>query len=268
MDTSDLTQLAVNLARNCGYAVFPTTAGKVPVVKWGKAASTDPEAIRRMFARPGAELIAIATGHKSGVDVLDIDIKHGAACAWWKVAKPLIPPTRVYATRSGGIHAYFQHSEGLTNSQSKLARGVDVRGDGGMAMFWYAAGFECLDAHKPAPWPAWLLTALQRKKEPPAPPPGRRYDGQGAKPHDMVRRTLNRLEAAAEGHRHEVLRGAACTLGGLLDAVGMPAAEAERLLLDAVVRAGGNRVDQRNAISTIRWGLRRGAASPLIGRAA
>jgi hypothetical protein len=63
--------------------------------------------------------------------------------------------------------------------------------------------------------------------------------------------------------RHATLRAAACTLGGVLDAAGMTSTTAARLLLDAVLQAGGKRVDQRNALGTINWGLNKGAASPL-----
>ena len=52
-------------------------------------------------------------------------------------------------------------------------------------------------------------------------------------------------------------------LGGILDVSGMSRSVATRLLLEAVMSAGGTRVDQRNALATIKWGLERGAASPL-----
>ena len=74
---------------------------------------------------------------------------------------------------------------------------------------------------------------------------------------------LRKLSAAGEGSRHNALRAAACTLGGLLDVAGMSAAAAEGQLLDAVLAAGGVRVDQDNAIATIRWGLAKGARHPL-----
>jgi hypothetical protein len=46
----------------------------------------------------------------------------------------------------------------------------------------------------------------------------------------------------------------------------MTTTTAARLLLDAVLQAGGARVDQRNALGTINWGLAKGAASPLAVR--
>jgi hypothetical protein len=59
------------------------------------------------------------------------------------------------------------------------------------------------------------------------------------------------------------LRAAACTLGGLMDELGFSEAEAERVLFDAVRRAGGAEVVEKNARGTIAWGLDRGRRAPL-----
>ena len=261
----DLTQTARNLARNKGWPVFPCRHDKRPACPHGfKDATRDPAEISRLFRVDGAALIGVPTGPASGLDVLDIDIKHDAARAWLARAEAMIPPTRTFRTRSGGVHLYFRHADGVANSQSKLARGVDTRGTGGYIVFWFAAGLECLDHTPPAPWPAWLLTTLLRAPEPaPLPAPGRRYKGNGARPQAMVRRAMDRVAGAAEGHRHEVLRAAAYTIGGLLDAAGLSRNHAAELLLDAVIRAGGAAVDKRNSTATIRSGLDKGAASPL-----
>ena len=269
-DTVTLGRIATNIARNNAWAVFPCDAEKRPANAHGCLdATTDPYSIRQMFQNPKAALIAIATGAASGVDGLDIDIKHDAARAWLATAEPRLPPTRVYRTRSGGVHLLFRHTEGVRNTQSKLARGVDTRGNGGYLILWFAAGFECLDQTPPAPWPEWLLAALFRPVDPmPVPDLGRRYKGKGARPEAMVSRALARVEAAAEGHRHETLRSAALTIGGLLAAVDLSRDHAAGLLFEAVLRAGGERIDQRNALSTIAWGLERGAASPLMQGAA
>lgn len=268
-DRDELTRLAVNLARNCGYAVFPVKEDKRPATVHGfKEATRDPAEIMRLFRHPAAALIGVATGEASGVDVLDIDVKHNAARSWARAAEPRIPPTRIYGTRSGGFHFYLRHAPGVGCTNSKLARGIDTRGDGGYAIYWFAAGMWSYDDHPPATWPEWLLAALTRPPVPVPAPAVRRYAGNGGQPQAMIRRALDRLASAAEGHRHDALRGAACTLGGLMDAAGLPASEAEALLLDAVLRAGGNRVDRTNAVSTIRWGLKRGGMSPLVERAA
>jgi hypothetical protein len=213
-----------------------------------------------------APLIGIATGAKSGFDVLDIDIKHQAARAWFRVARPLIPATRTFRTRSGGVHFWFRHADGIRNSESLLAHGVDTRGERGYCIFWYGAGFPCLDHAPIAPWPDWLLARLLQKPEPLPPPPGRPFRSNGARHEERIARLLRRLEAAPEGQRHHTLRATARTVGGLMAAVGLSETAATRLLLDAVLAAGGAAVNQSNALATIRWALQRGRQAPLDGR--
>jgi Bifunctional DNA primase/polymerase, N-terminal len=160
-------RLAINLARNTDYSLFPCREDKTPATRNGfRDASNDPERIDHSWKVSPGPLIGIATGEASGVDVLDVDSgKHPEAEAWWRAAtsgdiRPSVLPTRVYRTRSGGLHAYFQHARGVVNTQSKLARGVDTRGCGGYAIYWFAAGCPCEDEAPPSPWPAWLLSAL------------------------------------------------------------------------------------------------------------
>lgn len=270
----ELIQTARNLARNCNLPVFPCKAeNKRPATPHGfKDASRDPAIITRLFRHPEAALIGIPTGAVSGVSVLDIDVKHPAATAWLKAAEPRLPATRTYGTRSAGLHLWFQHADGVKNSESKIARGVDTRGDGGYVVFWFAAGFECFDPSLPAPWPTWLLELLLRKPEPaPAPAPAPRVaykprkQGEQITPgqiaRDMVSRAVWRVSTATQGHRHPTLRAASCTVGGLLVTAGLSQSEAERMLFDAVRDAGAE--DHDIAKDTIAWGLKRGAASPL-----
>jgi len=76
---------------------------------------------------------------------------------------------------------------------------------------------------------------------------------------------LRRVETAPGGHRHVDLRNAALTIGGLLDVASLSSDEAAEALLAAVLRAGGDYVDRRNARATIAWGLEQGRLRPLSG---
>jgi hypothetical protein len=268
--TLELTELAQNLARNQGWAVFPCAEDKKPCVskrEGGRGfldASTDPAVISRMFSHRNASLVGIATGEMSGFDALDIDVKHASARAWLLTAQNRLPPTRTYQTRSGGFHLLFRHVEGLHNTESHVARGIDTRGTGGYLISWYAAGLPCTDHSPIAEWPDWLLEAIFYKPEPePIPARMHPFRSNGGNVQNLVAATIRRLETAPEGSRHATLRAAACTLGGVLDAAGMSSTTAARLLMDAVLQAGGARVDQQNALGTINWGLNKGAASPL-----
>jgi hypothetical protein len=179
-DTSEVCRLAQNLARNCGYAVFPCGDDKRPMLKgWPDRASTDPDAIAKLWRDHPGPLIGVVTGQRSNISVLDVDPKHAAAFLWWQDHHATLPPTRTYRTRSGGLHLYFRHHDGIKNTQSKIAEGIDTRGDGGYVIHWFAAGFECIDQSPPASWPAWLLSELLPK---PAPPSLRTYRANGREP--------------------------------------------------------------------------------------
>jgi Bifunctional DNA primase/polymerase, N-terminal len=134
---SEVAKIAINLARNCGYHVFPCDDDKKPAISKREGgngfldASRNPDTIRHLFSYRNASLIGIATGIRSGFDVLDIDIKHDTARAWLIAARGRIPATRTYQTRSGGFHILFRHAEGVHNTESHIAKGIDTRGEGG-----------------------------------------------------------------------------------------------------------------------------------------
>ena len=169
---TELAQLAQNLARNCGWGVFPCGENKTPSIAkkaGGRGcldATTDPAAIARMFSYRNAALIEIATGEKSGFDVLDVDVKHDAASAWLTTADVQFPPS---SNLSDPIRRFPPTVPACTSDaehESHIARGVDTRGEGGYVVSWSAAGFPCTDHSPVAEWPAWLLEALFYKPEP------------------------------------------------------------------------------------------------------
>ena len=172
--------------------------GKHPVVSWTRAATSDPEAIRRMF-RDGPYNIGIACG-PSGLLVVDEDGPNGLA-AYAAENGVEVPLTRQVRT-GRGRHFWFRHSHAEDphgNGEGLLADfDVNIRGAGG-----YVVGpgslhvdgdtYEFLDVDVPlAPDPAWLTTALSARRGPsrlaqrPTPRPGR-------------------SGPIAEGHRHTTL---------------------------------------------------------------
>ncbi len=141
--------------------VFPLQADKKPSPgsHGFKDAIRDPAAIRALWRRYPGPLVGVATGAVSGIAVLDIDVKDGArGMEWFEPNRDRLPETRVHRTQSGGLHVLFRHHEGLSSSQGRIAPGVDVRADGGYAVWWPLERFQARgDLDNLADWPEWLL---------------------------------------------------------------------------------------------------------------
>jgi len=116
----------------------------------------------------------VRTGKDVGFFVIDVDVKNGKrgyeglalACA----GRPL-PPTLTVPTPSGGLHIYYAIPDGLPvpNSQSRLADGVDVRGEGGYVV---AAGTTHKNGGTYGPAqgemavaPEWLLALVRPERQ-------------------------------------------------------------------------------------------------------
>lgn len=106
---------------------------------WAKAATDDLDTIRSwwtgLYRGHG---VGIATGHQSGIWVLDIDVADGKAGAETLAAMNAehgkLPETVTAITGSGGLHLLFNtHPDHpITNGSSRnLGPGLDIRGEGG-----------------------------------------------------------------------------------------------------------------------------------------
>lgn len=257
---------AIDLA-NRGFAVFPCLPNKAPATPCGfHDATRDPAGVTELWRRWPGPLIGTPTGPINCFDVLDIDPRHGGDI-WYNAHLDILPPTRVHTTRSGGFHILFRHSEGVRNSAGRIAPGIDVRGEGGFVVWWPAAGYPVEADDAPAEWPEWLLELALPPPTLPSPQPTSTASMGRGNVHpriaSVLASTLARLEMAGSGQKHERLRAAAVTLGGLMSDGGFTASEAEQKLLDAVRRAGGAEINEKNARATITWGLDRGRNAPL-----
>jgi KaiC/GvpD/RAD55 family RecA-like ATPase len=155
MTVVPLVEQAVALAAS-GLAVFPLGPTRVPLEgSHGYLdASSDEAVVRRLFAADRIENIGIATGERSGIDILDLDPRNGSD-DFPDLAR--LPVTRVYETRRGGRHYVFRHAPGLRCSAGRIALGVDVKADGGYATYHPAAGCPVLVEGPIVDWPDWLL---------------------------------------------------------------------------------------------------------------
>lgn len=116
-----------------GWAVFPLQPhGKEPATKHGFLdASKDPEQIREWWTADPERNIGIATGSVSGFVVIDIDPRNGGYESWSALLKEYgsVHPQRIALTGGGGRHMLFAVPD--YPLRSKLAEGIDVKGDGG-----------------------------------------------------------------------------------------------------------------------------------------
>ncbi|HVY14488.1 MAG TPA: bifunctional DNA primase/polymerase [Rhodopila sp.] len=282
-DRVELTTLALNLARNAGYAVFPIGANKQPSISKEEGGNglldgtTDPEKIKQLFAHRNAHHVGVTTGAASGISVLDIDAgrwpddapaktieKHEAARAWWHANADRLPATRIYESASGGLHVYFRHRPGIVNTQSTIHMGVDTRGDGGYIVFWFASGYACRDHSPPADWPQWLFEILTTPKVETFRTSGGFRGGKHqslAPDHEIVlERALRVVRSAGEGSKHTAVRSAAILLGGIQAAGRFSDATALAWIKDALPDTVK---DWKNVEKTVESGLVLGRTKPI-----
>jgi predicted P-loop ATPase len=216
-----------------GYRVFPLEPrGKTPRTEHGvKDATTDADQVSKWWrAIPDAN-IGIATGN--GLLVLDIDGETGAASLASLIdlygPLPLTPTQKT----GKGRHYLFRVETPIKNSASRIAAGIDTRGDGG----YIVGGPSIHPSGEPyawdedarpsridlAPCPQWILDKL-------APKISERAAVQQPAPADADPATLSkyaasaldaefdRVSSAGKGTRNATLNTAAFSLGQLVGA--------------------------------------------------
>lgn len=256
---SDLIDAALTLASQ-GLPVFPCAADKRPLTVRGfKDATQDADTIRRMFANPKAALIGVPTGPASGLVAVDIDNDPGKdGNDWHETNKYRLPETRYHLTPSGGFHAIFKLADGVRNSASHLAPGVDVRGDGGYVVWPPSPGYELAHDVEPATMPEWLLDAL-RKEKPSTAPVTASHDHASKYAQSALEREVGAVLTASEGTRNDALNRATFSLGQLVGAGALSRSMVEGDLARAAIAAG---LDAAETAKTIRSGLEAGMQKP------
>ncbi|SNR47874.1 Winged helix-turn-helix DNA-binding [Haloechinothrix alba] len=241
--------------------------------EWPRKATTRTDIIRRIWRGRRPPYIGIATGHRSGLVVVDVDPQHGGTVDH-------LPPTLTAASPSGGWHFYYAHPgpdhyiASLTSDQVRT--GVDIRADGGYVMAPPAPGRFFLDVNEePAPCPHWVLALAER------PGPGHRsgkgtsggsrqrggtgahagYSATGTTDYgaQALAAELDRLSRAEVGTRNEQLNRSAYRIGQLVAAGHIARADAEHQLTDT---ARGIGLTDTEIKKTIRSGLEAGMRNP------
>jgi hypothetical protein len=119
-----------------GLHIFPCLPrDKRPATANGlKDATTDAATIKQWWREEPTFNIAIATGAGKRVFVIDIDGMSAETELHRLEAKHGALPESVEAITARGRHVYFRWpDQPIRNSASKIAPGIDVRGEGGYA---------------------------------------------------------------------------------------------------------------------------------------
>jgi len=135
MKIEDTILAAQELAEQFKWSVFPVNPKtKTPFFKgWQQLASTDPRRVKEIFEGLPYASIGVQTGTVSNLIVIDLDERADySGIASFKKAGFSHPDTVTARTPSRGLHFYFRADGTIVkNSVSALAKGVDVRGEGG-----------------------------------------------------------------------------------------------------------------------------------------
>jgi len=116
--------------RSLGFSVIPLKPrSKIPLEGWKEFQTrlASEAEIKEWFRKEPRANIGLVTGQISGLVVLDLD---GPDALTFAASRSLTSPVTALSG-SGGKHLYYKWNEELRNSASKIADGVDIRGDGG-----------------------------------------------------------------------------------------------------------------------------------------
>ena len=158
-------------ARTFGFIPIPLH-GKAPYQKgWIEKTS-----FNSMDGFASGDNVGIMTGEKSGVLVIDVDMKENGVQTWAQWTQEFgIPDTPTVITGGGGLHVYFKYEPGF-KSNNRVASvdnkvvGIDIKTDGGQVVYpgsihpdtrqkyiWSKAPTE----YDLQPLPEWLKSKIQ-----------------------------------------------------------------------------------------------------------
>jgi hypothetical protein len=244
---------ALKLARK-GIPVFPCKQhDKRPLTLHGfKDATTDGHLVHEWWTQWPEALIGVPAGEK--FVVLDLDLQHVEAQAWYDEHRHELPLTRMHITRSGGRHLLFQPSSQIGCSTGKLGPHIDTRGTGGYIIWWPAHGLEVLHEQSLQPVPDWIVEALTTKPKvvPFQPREPLRAPGDVGRKLDGIIRSIAR---AHEGERNRLCFWGACRMAEMVAEGAFTRDYAINIAVEAASRAGLPRDEaRRTAESAFRNG--------------
>lgn len=261
-----------------GWAVFPVSRNKVPLVKGGcHAATTMRDQIDAWAEEFPWANVGVACGDPNGIVVLDVDFPEGIESLGriFENGFEQFADTIVAASPTGGRHYYFlQPDLTLKNRAGHIAPGLDIRSTGGSivappSMHRTGSRYEwitppdrwCSDGLvMPPPMPYWLkMKASAERLVSPAKTRETHNRPPGGNPHKVLDMEEEELRRARPGTRNDALNKAAFVFGQFAAAGAIAEPDAHARLLAAALSIG---LDVREAEPTIRGGFQAGLARP------
>lgn len=270
-------EVAVNLVQR-GFAVFPVRNwtdgdGWKPIGGFPEKASTDANCIRAWWAKWPEARVALLTGERNGITVLDVDIKNGkdGAASLAKLGFSDLAAMTPVRTRSpsGGWHLFFAHDPSVKGTVGTIGPGLDVRNRNQFVLApdslkdgkRYRVEGHPLGSAKLPPFPAALM-------QPPAPeraPVAVQLTATDHQRHwaaNLLAKKAAALAVTPEGSRNATLNGAAMWAGGAAAHGMLTEEQASEALVSAAVEAG---YSDREAKRAFRHGWKDGLGKPIDG---
>lgn len=163
------------------FCIFPVDpSDHTPAFKgWQDWATQDVDKIRKYWtAHPNAK-VGVLTGYKSGVFVVDLDVKHGRngieKIKELQSDNTKLPKTYGHRTKSGGMHLFYRYDEtcefrnranALRGADRKEQTGIDIRAEGGYVVAYPSAGYKKLGSPSTVETaPPWLIKKLNDERK-------------------------------------------------------------------------------------------------------
>jgi hypothetical protein len=179
-------------------------------MEWVRRATNDEAELTKWWGMWSNANIGIATGHRSGIVVLDVDEKSGGVATLKALNEAYGTQMAgvIAKTGGGGFHVYFKHpggywpnTQGSPTMPSPIGQGLDFRGDGGyvaapgsehLSGQLYRWVKDCGPGSELAEMPEWLKSKLVKKTS------------------SSVVLPTDEKALVLEGNRHNTLRAWAC----------------------------------------------------------
>lgn len=167
-------EITTTVVCSCSDGAFCDSKGKHPRTMHGvNDATIDEATIRQWWSLWPEANIGLATGDRSGVDVLDVDGLDGEKTLDALQQKHgRLPPTLIQLTGGGGKHFVFRKSPVPLKNEVKFLPGLDVRTTGGLiivdpSLHASSNEYKWQDSDvEPAPMPQWLVDLIPKRDEP------------------------------------------------------------------------------------------------------